>query len=113
MTFVSNISVTVSGFLHHVFAEPYATAGPRGQDRQSTSGFYQNFSAHLLSTGLLCIGYCSVIDQIVNLFEKGKICDSFGCSLNIAHKLFAVISTRCFRQQPESSALPHQDAGSA
>lgn len=26
MTFVSNISVTVSGFLHRVFAEPYATA---------------------------------------------------------------------------------------
>ena len=115
MTFVSNISVTVSGFLHRVFAEPYATAeiDHEGKTGRAQGGFYQNFSAHLLSTGLLCIGYCSVIDQIVNLFEKGKICDSFGCSLNIAHKLFAAISTRCIRQQPESSALPHQDAGSA
>ncbi len=92
MTFVSNISVTVSGFLHHVFAEPHATAeiDHKGKTGSAQSGFYQNYSGHSLSTGLLRIGYCSVIDQVVNLFERRKICDTLGCSLNTAHKLFAV-----------------------
>ncbi len=75
----------------HAFGELccYSCNRPQGKIGSAQS-FQQNYSGHSLSTGLLCIGYSSVVDQIVNLFEKRKICDSFGCSLNIAHKLFAV-----------------------
>ena len=92
MTFVSIISFIASGFLHHEFAESHATAeiDQKGKTGHAQSSFQQNYSGHSLSTGLLCIGYSSIVDQIVNLFEKRKICDGFGCSLNIAHKLFAV-----------------------
>ena len=44
MTFVSNISVTASGFLHHVFAEPHATAEI---DHKGKTGSAQKLLAEL------------------------------------------------------------------